>query len=137
MEYGCKKVDPHRLENTKALKSLRRIVPDVTWDKIIRIVDGAIEDKVSDDITQLTWCCTGSMLGEDSSRPHGDINYIWNKISEKMGDERLSSITVGTLVQWRISLRDEEWYCNRVPTDTWDDISQCYIAYYQYWIKPE
>jgi len=46
-------------------------------------------------------------------------------------------MTVGTLVQWRIAIRDEEWYCNKVPTDNWDDIEQCYVYYYQYWIKPQ
>lgn len=137
MEYGCKKVDPHKLETSKLLVALKRSVPQVTWDKILRIIDEAIENKVKDDITQLTWCCTGSMLGSNSTSPHGDITYLWEKIMDKMGDGRLTNMTTGTLVQWRISVRDEEWYCNRIQSNTWDDDFQGYVYFYQYWIKPQ
>lgn len=137
MEFGCKRVDPLKLERSQLLQAFRKSVPAVTWNKVLCIIDDAIEDKVKDDVTELTWCCTGSMLGESSTRPHGDITYLWNKVMEKMGDDRLSMMTMGMLVQWRISLRKEEWYCNKVPTDEWDDLSQCYIYFYQYWIRPQ
>lgn len=138
LEHGGKPTDPYRLETSKALQALKRSLGNSSsWDKIVRIVDEAVENNLRDDITELTWCCTGSMLGESSRQPHGDITYLWEKVQEKLGEERLSVMAVGMLVQWRISLRKEEWYCNRVDTGEWDSISDMPIYYYQYWIKPE
>ena len=135
LEFGGKEILPLKHENSKLLTTLKRKVKNVSWEKIIRIIDKAIADSVKNNTAKLTWCCTASMLGENSPQPHGDIEYVWSLVKEKMGDERLCIMTIGTLVQWRISLREEEWYCNSVETCGFDEIDKMPIYYYQYWIK--
>ena len=136
LEFGGKEISPLKHENSKLIIAFKRKIKNISWEKAIRIIDKAIEDSVKNNIAKLTWCCTASLLGENSPQPHGDIEYVWNLVKKKMGDERFCVMTIGTLVQWRISLREEEWYCSSVETCGINEMNGMPIYYYQYWIKP-
>ena len=141
LEHGGKEVNPVKLEKSKLMKALKRASPGVTWDKILLTVDRALDLAIFNGETSagtnLVWCCTGSLLGHSSPAPHADMTYLHDKISKLAGGGRLSTMTAGVLVQWRIANRaaemHEEWYCSKVDTNTWDEELQGYVYYYQYW----
>lgn len=140
---------PASRENHANVVGLRKKLPARSFEKVARIIDTAIDELVEakdGGRIGLVYTKTGFLLGHQASAPHRDIEYVWDKISstligKKPGmpwtalEERLVMKTIGALVMWRMSIRDEDWLCTFTEIERIDVLTGEQIKVAEYWIN--
>ena len=129
-----KLVDISYEESTEFIKTLQVKLPAVTFNKIIRIIDEAIDSVKPTKTTQLTWTKTGALFGHKSERPLRDVNYVWEKVISAVGDGKNCLRTMGNLMRWRTALRPEIWLVFRQDMGGIDLDTGKTIRVSNYWI---
>jgi hypothetical protein len=128
-------VDPAKAENFEGLVKCREVLPKQTWEKMIRTVDHAI-DKALNTTGKVVWTRAAALFGRGSKQPHADVDHLWSSLEKAVGDGVPILKTLGALLRWRISVRDEEyWLAYTTETEKWDDVEQRYVAYTEYFIS--
>ncbi len=144
-----RRMTPASREKHTHLVGLRNKLPVPSFDKLLRIVDTAIDELVDAKAggkIGLVYTKTGFLLGHQASAPHKDIEYVWNKVSTTLInkppglvwtplEERHVMKTIGALVMWRMSVRDEDWLCNFKEVDRIDIVTGDEIKIAEYWIN--
>ena len=138
--YGKPKV--YRAEDIEEFEYIQAIMNKMhakTFDKILRTIDEAIADTAKTRDGKLVWTKTGALLGFSSDQPHKDIEHLWAKVAELMGDGKELLKCVGSLVLWRIALRAEScgetWLWFQQDSDTYDKDTGKKIKISTYWIN--
>jgi hypothetical protein len=144
-----KKFTPETRAKHECVAGLRSKLPPKSFEKLERIIDESIDQVVEakeGGKLGLVYTKTGFMLGHQSSAPHADIEYVWNKISTTLigkktnvvwtdQESRLVLKTIGALVMYRMSLRDEDWLVNFEETNRMDIVTGTEIKIAEYWIR--
>lgn len=132
-------VDPAKAEQDPWVQALVRNKHPRTFQKMLQIVDGAIDAAVSSGATSgnLVWTKAGVLFGHGSQQSHADINYLWDEIKQVTGDGRECLFALGTLLRWRFALRpDEDWLVYKRESDTvMDEFTGEPINIAEYWIR--
>lgn len=137
---GMREISSEAIENSDLIKSLKRNLDNRSFDKIVRILDEAIEVIAQKkDSIYVPWGCVGSMFGDSSNLlKHGDVEYLWEKIIKIMGPERFCMMTIGSLLMWRVAFRaeetDENWLATKTEYEEFDLETNQRISRYEYFI---
>jgi len=105
--HGDRPIDPDFFDNTELIQQLRLKLNPRSYEKLLSIVDKAIEETAKSPKEKLTlpWACAGSLFGHSSAQIHKDVEYLWDKIIEIVGPERYSELpkakALGFLIQRR------------------------------------
>jgi len=128
-----KMVDPKTLEDSEYIKTATKKMAKVTFAKLIRTADTALDNLKPTQSTALVWTKAGALFGHKCTGPVNDINHLWEKSNEVFDGVELLKF-IGTLLMWRISLRDETWLLYRFNTGEVDPVTGKEIKINQYWI---
>jgi len=128
------KIEPTDAETSKHIAAVKRFYPAVTFNKIIRILDEAIDSVKPSASSKLVWTKTGALFGHNSPRPLRDVEYVWEKVIGAVGDDKNCLIAMGALFRWRISLRPETWLAYRQDSENVDPDTGRKILISTYWI---
>ena len=113
-------VKPKDAESFEVLLKLKKKLPQVTFDKLVRTVDQAIDSVKPSETSRLVWTRSSALFGHGSSQPHKSIEHLWGSVETIFGQDKYSLIAVGGLLRWRISIRKENWLVYRRDSDTLD-----------------
>lgn len=126
-------IDPKDLEGSDYIKAAMKKLPSVTFDKIVRTVDKALDNLRPTRSSALVWTKAGALFGRKSAEPLKDVNHLWEKGNLIFDGVPLLKF-VGTILMWRISLRDDTWLLHRFKTGEIDPMTGKEIKINQYWI---
>jgi len=134
--HGPKFVDSKKIEKMECVQVLYnpKKMHSATLERIIKTVDEAIESTVKDVGSRLIWTKAGALFGHKSSRPKKDVDHLWDKIVKAVGDGKECLWSVGALLMWRISQRNEKWVVLKQDTDGIDPDTGKVITVAEYWI---
>lgn len=132
--YADTYVDPSKAELAQHIQAVKRHHREVTWNKILRIMDEAINSVKPSKSSKLVWTKTGALFGHSSARPLRDVEYVWEKVIGAVGDDKNCLIAMGALFRWRISLRPETWLVFRQDSEDVDPTTGRKILISTYWI---
>jgi hypothetical protein len=148
---NARKIPPSTREKHECVVGLRKKLSSSpkSFEKILRIIDGCIDQLVeakTNNAVGLVYTKTGFLLGHQSAAPHMDVEYLWAKISGTLinklptvswteHETRMVMRTIGALVMWRMSLRDEDWLVKFTETERVDVVTQDQIKIAEYWIN--
>ena len=76
-------IKPETAETSQHINVIRNFYPTVTFDKILRILDEAIDSVKPSATSKLVWTKTGALFGRNSARPLRDVDYVWEKVKFK------------------------------------------------------
>lgn len=129
-------VNPKKAESSKHILAVKNHYDysPMTFPKILRIIDEAIESVKPSKSTKLVWTKTGALFGRSSERPLRDVEYVWEKVIGAVGDDKNCLIAMGALFRWRISLREEKWLAYRQDSEMVDPLTGQHILISTYWI---
>ena len=127
-------VDPAKAETSAHIQAVQRFYPAVTFTKILRILDEAIDSVKPSASSKLVWTKTGALFGRSSPRPLRDVEYVWDKVIGAVGDDKNCLIAMGALFRWRISLRPGIWLAYRQDSENVDPSTGRKILISTYWI---
>lgn len=127
-------IKPETAETSQHINAVKKFYPAVTFDKILRILDEAIDSVKPSATSKLVWTKTGALFGRNSDRPLRDVDYVWEKVIGAVGDDKNCLIAMGSLFRWRISLREETWLAYRQDSDNVDPDTGRAILISTYWI---
>lgn len=117
--------------------ALKRKLPSVTFNKLIKTVDEALEDAVTNK-KSLVWVSAGSLFGYKSKRPMCDVDHLWTKIISIVGVGAECRKAVGGMLRWRVAERGETYWLLYVQDrETYDPITGELITISEYWINEE
>ena len=128
------------VENTDLIKGFRRNTHEKSFEKIVRIMDEAVESiATKQGSISIPWACVGSLFGDRANvLGHGDVEYVWDKIIEIMGPDRFCRMTLGSILMWRVAHRAEEtnekWFATQTEYDELDPETGKPITRYEYFI---
>jgi hypothetical protein len=140
IDKGGRVISAEKMENIELMTGFKRDLNPRTFNKVVRIIDESIDTiKNNAGTIKLTWGCVGSLFGTYSNvLKHGDVEYLWNTIISKMGDDRLCKMTLGCLLMWRVANRaestEEDWIATRTEYEDFDTDTGKRIARYEYFI---
>jgi len=116
-----------------------------TYTKVCRTIDTELNNLKPSTKSRLVWTNFGSLIGHGSSAPHKDLQHLWDKCESLFGQDKALKKFLGTLVMWRISIRDDIWlvyrekmriknpvtgeYTDAIDPETGKPIKRC-----EYWI---
>lgn len=126
-------MDPEDLKNCIWIQLLRQRLRPNSFKRLVKTTDEAIETTISPD-GKLTWTKTGVLFGYSSLQPKKHIDLAWDRVKQAVGDGKECLLTMGSLVRWRIAVREEPWllYCRE--TDSFDPDTGKKIHISEYWI---
>lgn len=128
-----KLIDPAKVAKKDVVTAVERHTHWRSFEKLMRTYEEGLDWVVSNG-GRVVWTKTGALFGHGSKRPHADVEHLWETVIAAVGDDRLCSIAVGTLLQLAISRRPENWLCSVEDTGRVDALTQDPIFTYQYWI---
>jgi hypothetical protein len=142
--YKKRTLTPGSRQKHESVTNLKRLLPERSFNKILRIIDQVVDEVVTRNLGKLVYTRTGFLLGHSSAAPHVDIEYIWKKIPETLIRKSTSDVwtpleskhvlkTIGALVMWRIALRDEPWLVSFLDSGKFDVVTGNEIRIAQYW----
>jgi hypothetical protein len=137
---GMCEVKAESMEKSKYIETLRKGLHDRSFEKIVRVLDGAIGEVANNQgSVTIPWACVASLVGNTSNAlGHGDVEYVWNKIIDIMGPDRFSRMTMGSLLMWRMAARaeekDENWIAHQTEYEDRDSQTGERITRYEYFI---
>ncbi len=132
-----KKLDPAKLEERDILKKLKSNVHARTYQAILRKVDAELDKLKPSQNSNLTWTKMAALFGYNAGQSTKDNNYIWDNLVDVFGDEedgKFVKMALGSLLQWRISLRKDIWVLWTEQTGAMDHFSDKEITRSNYWI---
>lgn len=127
-------VRPDNAENYVVLQKLKSELNPITFDRMVRTVDEAIDSCQPSATTRLVWTRASALFGYGTVRPHKHIEHLWKNIESIVGPEVLALKAVGGLLRWRISLRPEKWLVYRRDSEQRDELGKL-ITISEYWIN--
>lgn len=136
--HGERLVDPARAEQDPWVSAIARRKHARTFNKMIRIMDNAIQSVVDSghNSGNLIWTKAGVLFGHGSGQVHGDVNYLWDEIIQVTGNGRECLFALGTMLKWRFSLRSEDWLVyKRLDDNHFDEVTGDPIRVAEYWIR--
>lgn len=128
-------ITPTKIERSDTLKALRRELPKNTFERLVKTVDEAVSSVKPSKSSRLVWTKAGALFGHHSEQPKCWVDHLWEKVIAVVGDGRLCLITVGTLLLWRVSLRDEMWLVYNRDSGITDDVTGKMIRISEYWVN--
>jgi len=129
-------VAPGTLSVNPFIEALRRKLPKQSFQRLLTTIDEAIENSIKEH-GQLTWTKAGALFGHHSMEPKYRIDHLWDKVIGIVGDGKECLKTVGALLRWRMSIREEDWLVYRRETDGEDEDTGDTIRISEYWIRTE
>ena len=105
-----------------------------TYDKMCRTIDTELDKHQPTAKSKLVWTKAGALVGHNSVAPHRDLNHIWDNAVPVFGENKILLKFIGTLVMWRISLREDIWLVYREDSGKVDEDTGKRIQICTYWI---
>jgi len=127
-------IKPDVASTSRHIQVVLKSYPAVTFKKILRILDEAIDSVKPSKSSRLVWTKTGALFGRNTERPLRDVDYVWEKVIGAVGNDKNCLITMGSLFRWRISLRPETWLVYRQDSENIDPTTGRAILISTYWI---
>ena len=132
-----KTLDPAKLEGRDILKKLRNNLHARTYAAILRKVDAELDKLTPSRNSNLTWTKMAALFGYNADQNTKDNNYIWGHLVDVFGDDedgKFVKMALGSLLQWRISLRKDIWVLWTEQTGATDQFTDKEITRSNYWI---
>lgn len=131
---GVREIDPDVIEDWDVLKKAKRIYK-AEFDEMVEIVDKEINSLRPSTSSNLTWTKAGAMFGY--GQKVAAIDKIWDHAINLWGPTKIPLLFVGSLLMWRIAVRDETWLTvatekGEVDPDTGKEITER-----SYWINED
>ena len=130
-------LNPADMEGSDYVYALKRDLNPKTFERITKTIDEGLEALASAGVNKLVWTKTGALLGYSSMQPKKHVDHVWENVIKVMGDGKACLKSAGSLVRWRISLREETWLLYRQETDSIDPDTGRIIYVSEYWIKED
>lgn len=130
-------VDPDEAEEFKHIQALVRKLPKVTFDRIVKSVDEAIASVKPSETSKLVWTCMAALFGRQNMQPSKRIDHIWENVIKAVGADKECQIAIGSLLWWRVSLREEIYLVFRRELGSIDPLTGKEITRSEYWIKED
>lgn len=129
-------VRPSDAESYEVLQAVKRKTLKVTFDKITRTVDQAVDSVKPTNKSKLIWTRSAALFGHGSMQPKANVDHVWDNVIAAVGDDKQCLRAVGGLLRWRISLRDETWlvYRRKDVNGRLDPDTGKVISISEYWI---
>lgn len=124
-------------EAYEVILAVKRRVPSVTWARIVKTVDEAIDSCEPSAVNKLVWTKMGALFGNAHMQPGARVDHLWEKVIGAVGDDKNCLKAVGGLLRWRISVREETWLVYRRDTDECDPVTGKVITVSEYWVNDE
>lgn len=131
------RVNPKDAANYDVIQAVKRKVRVITWEKIIRTVDGGIDWSIDSGEGRLVWSKSASLFGNTSPLPKRDVDHLWEWVIDSVGSDKECLQAVGGLLRWRTSLRDETWLVFRKDSGEIDPVTGKNITISEYWINED
>lgn len=128
-------ITPKEGEEYEFIQKAKKTLDPRSYEKMIKLTDNAILNLKPSAKSELVWTKCGALFGFGSKEPHADINYIWDRAIEVVGDNEFALKLVGGLLRWRISLLEDTWLMFREDTDKINPLSGKEIKISTYWIN--
>lgn len=129
-----REVLPDDLLKSEYLKKAVKEINPVSFEKMCRTLDLALDNQKPSASSNLIWTKFGALVGHSSGEPCRDINHLWEKGIDAFGESKVLMKFMGTLLMWRISLRKETWLVYRQETNNVDPDTGKTIFVCNYWI---
>jgi hypothetical protein len=134
-EQGLRLQDPKELEQLPYVQTFFKKSSRVA-DKAIRTLDTAISEKKPSKASRLIWTRCADIAGNGSRIPSVDLNHLWDAIKRAAGSgDRECGMCLGSIIKWRVSLRDEKWFCNKNDTPWTDPVTGKIVYWTGYWLN--
>lgn len=130
-----KLVDSSKLESDEIIQAFKRKLHAKTVARCIKTIDDQLNSLTPSEQSKLIWTRASALVGHSSMGPKKHIDHLWDSLISIVGDERLLLITMGTLLRWRVSLREENWLVYRRDSNLVDEVSGRTIKISEYWIN--
>ena len=130
-------LDPSKLETSDIIKKLRGSVHPRTFDAIVRKVDKELSKLKPSETSNLTWTKMAALFGYGAEQNTRDNVYIWETLSKVFGDDydgKHIKIALGSILQWRLALREDNWVQWIDNTGAIDSFTDKEITVSNYWI---
>ena len=131
-------IDSTNEEGSDLIRLLKKRVPSVTFNKMVRIVSEGIASVRPSKSSQLVWTKSAVLFGHKSMRPKCEVDYLWDKIIGAVGDDKECLFVLGALVRWQTAVHAEKtrdiWLMYRQETGGVDPITGKTIHENHYWI---
>ncbi|MBD3404686.1 MAG: hypothetical protein GF411_00965 [Candidatus Lokiarchaeota archaeon] len=132
-------VEPDYVENLKLIQALKIKMNGRRFNRIIKTIDEAVDSIVKHPNGKITtdglsWAKTGSLFGHQSMQPKKRVDHLWSSVARITGYTKELLMAVGSLLRWRIALRDEMWLLYRRDTDLTDPDTNKVVTVSEYWI---
>jgi hypothetical protein len=105
-----------------------------TYDKMCRTIDTELASLQPTANSKMIWTKAGALVGHSSAAPHRDLNHLWESAIPIFGENKTLLKFIGTLVMWRISLREDIWLVYREDSGKVDEDTGERIRICTYWI---
>jgi hypothetical protein len=129
-------VAPGTMDANPFIEALRRKLPPASFQRLLKTVDEAIENSIQGH-GQLTWTKAGALFGHHSMEPKHRVDHLWEKVIAIVGEGKECLKTVGALLRWRMSIREEDWLVYRRETEGEDEDTGEVIRISEYWIRTD
>jgi len=132
-------VDSNDMEKLPHIQALQRNLHQKRFARMIKTIDDAVVSiiKTGGQLTtsDLTWTKAGALFGHNSLHPKRHVDHLWASIAQVTGYTKEALKALGSLLRWRISLREENWLLFRRDTGNIDPDTGKEITISEYWIK--
>lgn len=130
---GVRLLEPEVIENWDVIKKAKKAFKD-EFQEMIDITDKELDILKPSDRSNLKWTKAGAMFGYGSKVDA--IDKIWEGAIALWGDNsKIPLLFVGSLLMWRISIRDEKWLTVATETGKFDPDTDKEITERSYWIN--
>ena len=121
-------------ENYEVIQAVPRKTHPLTWARIVKTVDDAIDDATMSWDQKLVWTKSAALFGYESVGPKRHIDHLWEHVQNAVGQDKECLMAVGGLLRWRISGRSEQWIVYRQDSGKTDPLTGKKITISEYWI---
>jgi len=129
LDRGAQEIESKELYK-KYVKPVADRLPKVTFDKMIKTVDAALNTLKPSQSSKLVWTKCAALCGYSSDLKVKDANHLWEAAQKATTfDPDGCNKFVGSLIFWRISMRSERWLSTKTQ-----DVEGVH-PYRTYWIN--
>ncbi len=133
-------ISSSKAKKNEYVQAILKKAPKHTVIRAINYIDNALLSIKPSFRSSLVWTRMSSLVGNKTPfLSVYDHDHFWNMLINPICATKDGNKFAGAFFLWRVACIAEEtntdWVTNKKETDTWDDYSQQYIYFRQYWIN--
>jgi hypothetical protein len=113
LERGGAEIEAHSFYKKYIHNTAKSLAP-ASFDLMVSIIDEAINNLQPSEKSKLLWTRCAALCGYQAETPDDSKNHIWGEaIVACRFDPEGPNKFVGSLIMWRISLREDTWLTSK------------------------